>query len=245
MSGGRELEGRAGIITGAGSGIGAAIALELAGRGARLVLGDIALEAARRVAGQVHAGGGTAVAIAADVRRFEAAAALAQACQEQLGAIDFAIANAGIGDVSSVADGDPARWRDVIETNVLGVAYLARAVLPAMRQRRQGHLVIMASVSGRETYVGEPIYIASKWAVVGLGRALRKEALHYGVRVTLIEPGLVDTPLARSTTVGQEWLQRLDPLRPEDVARAVGFALQQPAHVAVNEIVVQPLAQEI
>ena len=103
------------------------------------------------------------------------------------------VANAGAGESSLLVDGDTDRWRTVVETNVLGLAYTIRAVLPEIRDQGHGHIVIVASLSGRITYVGEPLYAASKWAAVGLGGILRREALGYGVRTTLIEPGLVDT----------------------------------------------------
>jgi NADP-dependent 3-hydroxy acid dehydrogenase YdfG len=240
-----QLRGSAGIVTGGGRGIGEATALLLASLGARLVVGDLSSELATAVATRVAAAGGAAVGVAADVRRYEDAARLAESCVRKYSKIDFVVANAGIGEPSTMAEGDPSRWRDVIETNVLGVAYTVRAALPTMQAQRRGHVVLMASVSGRESYVGEPIYVASKWAVVGLGRALRKEVLRHGVRVTLMEPGLVDTPLARSTPLGREWLQTLDPLSAQDVARAVVYALCQPPHVAINEIVLRPLAQEV
>lgn len=240
-----SLRGSAGIITGGGRGIGEATALALARLGAHLVISDLSLELAADVVMRVREAGGAAVGAAADVRRYEDAARLAETCVREHTRIDFVVANAGIGDPGTMAEGDPARWRDVIETNVLGVAYTVRAVLPTMQAQRRGHVVLMASVSGRESYVGEPIYIASKWAVVGLGRALRKEVLPHGIRVTLVEPGLVDTPLARSTPLGQEWLKTLDPLSAQDVARAIAYALCQPPHVAVNEIVLRPLAQEV
>jgi len=239
------LRGRAGIVTGGGQGIGAATVRLLARAGARLVVGDLSAPAAAAVAAGAVAAGGVAVAVAADVRREADCAALAAACRRHFGRIDFVVANAGVGDAGTVAGGDPARWRAVIETNVLGTALTVRAALPEMQAQGRGDVVLVASVSGRESYAGEPIYIASKWAVVGFGRALRKEALAHGVRVTLIEPGLVDTPLARSTPLGQQWLESLTALSADDVARAIAFALAQPPHVALNEIVVRPLAQEV
>jgi NADP-dependent 3-hydroxy acid dehydrogenase YdfG len=114
-----------------------------------------------------------------------------------------------------------------------------------MRDAESGHIVLLASISGRETYVGQPVYIATKWGIVGFGRSLRKELLAHGVRVTLIEPGLVDTDLARSSPLGREFLAQVRALQPEDVARAVLYALEQPPSVSVNELVVQPLDQAI
>jgi NADP-dependent 3-hydroxy acid dehydrogenase YdfG len=235
-----DLAGQAGIITGAGDGIGATTARELAGLGARLVLGDLAAEPIERLATAL----GEARAVHADVRSFEDTTRLAAVCLEAYGRIDFVVANAGVDETTSMTDGDPERWRAVVETNVLGTAYTIRSVLPHMRARGGGHVVLMASVSGRETYVGQPLYVASKWAVIGLGRSLRKEVRGDGIRVTLIEPGLVDTRLSRGSPLGQHLLESIQPLVPADVARAVAYALLQPAHVNVGELLVQPVEQE-
>jgi NADP-dependent 3-hydroxy acid dehydrogenase YdfG len=240
-----SLQGKVGIITGGGSGIGAAIAKQLSAQGAHLVVADVSLQAAEGVAANVRASGGKAIAVAANVRQFPDMQRLHDKAMRAFGHIDFLVANAGIADNSSVADGDPERWRAVIETNLLGVAYAARAVLPTMRRQRSGHIVITASVSGREIYAGESIYIASKWGVVGLGQALRMEARTYGVRVTLIEPGLVDTPMSRANPFAHAWFEKGQALLPDDVANAVTYAVAQPPHMAINEIVLRPLSQEV
>ncbi len=240
-----DLRGRSGIVTGGGQGIGAAIVRRLSRLGANLVVTDLDLARAQSLVGALEAGEGEAVAVAADVRQFAEVEQARDICLDRFGKIDFVVANAGVGDTSTLADGDPERWRTVIETNVLGVAYTIRAVLPPMREQGNGHIVLLASVSGRETYAGEPIYIASKWAIVGLGGALRKETVGSGVRVTLIEPGLVDTPLARSNPFAQTLMETVTPLQDDDVARAVAYALLQPPHMAINEIVLRPVVQEI
>ena len=169
----------------------------------------------------------------------------AELCLSTYGRIDFVVASAGIADTSSMADGDPERWRIVIETNVLGVFHAVRGALPAMQRAGRGHIVLIASLSGREAYVGEPVYIASKWAVVGFGNSLRREASPLGVKVTLIEPGLVDTPMARANPFAKPLFDAFDPLRPEDVADAVEFVLSRPQNVLVRELAMQPLGQEI
>ena len=150
---------------------------------------------------------------------------LAERAVGEWGRIDFLLANAGIADQSSVATGDPAQWRNVVETNLLGVLYSCRAVLPTMLEQASGHILIMSSVSGRESYVGEPVYIATKWAQVGFAHALRLELLETGVRVTVIEPGLVDTPLTRDNLRIRPLLEEIEPLAAEDVARAVDLCL--------------------
>jgi NADP-dependent 3-hydroxy acid dehydrogenase YdfG len=155
------------------------------------------------------------------------------------------VANAGVGSYSSIHDGDPELWRRVVETNLLGVLHTVRATYPHMKEARKGHIVLMASIAGRQTWVGEPIYIATKWGVVGFGWALRKEAIPYNVRVTMIEPGMVDTPLLMETEEGRGELERFAALSIDDVARAVAFSLGQPEGVAVSEIMITPVGPEL
>ncbi len=239
------IAGMAGIVTGAASGIGAAVTRTLAGQGARIVAGDLAEDRLSNFVAGMVAEGSEVVPVAGDVRRFPDVERLRDACLERFGRIDFAVANAGLVDAGTLAEGDPDRWRTVIETNLLGVAYTVRAVLPAMLAQGDGHLILLASVSGREAYAGEPIYAASKWGVVGLGHALRKETVNTGVRVTMIEPGMVDTPLTRANSFAQEWLQRAAPIKDEDIARAIAFVLAQPKYLAINELVLRPISQEV
>jgi NADP-dependent 3-hydroxy acid dehydrogenase YdfG len=240
-----SLAGRAGLVTGAGKGIGAAIAAEVAARGPAVAVADVDADAAQAVAGEIAAAGGRALAAHVDVRRFEEVDRACAACLSELGGLDFVVANAGIGDYSLMSDGDPERWRTLIETNVLGAAYTVRAALPHMKAARRGHVVLMASIAGREAWVGEPIYIASKWAVVGLGRTLRLECAPHDVRVTLIEPSMVDTPLVRGSAEGRKELDDFAALAPADVARAVAFALEQPDGVGVSEIVIRAVGPEL
>lgn len=232
-----------GVITGGLKGIGAASAVAFGRLGARMVLAARSLAGGDELVERVREAGGDAVLESVDVRDAEAQERLARRALEEWGRIDFLLANAGIADQSRVADGDPERWRSVVETNLLGVAYSCRAVLPAMLRQGSGHILIMSSVSGRESYVGEPIYVATKWGQVGFAHALRLELLEPGIRVTLIEPGLVDTPLTRDNPKIRPLLEEIEPLTADDVARAVVFAFQQPPHVAVSEVVVRPQQQ--
>jgi NADP-dependent 3-hydroxy acid dehydrogenase YdfG len=239
-----RLRGLRGVVTGAGSGIGRGCASELVGRGARVVLADVDEERAAEAAGAIE-GEGEAIACGTDVRSWASVEATIATCVDRFGGIDFVVANAGIGDYSALDTGDPERWRRVVETNFLGVLHTVRAALPPMKAQRSGQIVLMASIAGRQTWVGEPVYIATKWGVVGLGWALRKEALEHGVRVTIIEPGMVDTPLVRSTVEGRSELERFAALQVEDVARAVAFALAQPDHAAVSELMITPVGPEV
>jgi NADP-dependent 3-hydroxy acid dehydrogenase YdfG len=231
------------IVTGAASGIGAATARELAADGAAVVLASLPGEDMGSLIAAVEQAGGEALAVPTDVRNAQQCEALATAALERFGRIDLLVANAGIADQTTAHGGDPDRWRRVLETNLLGAAYSVRAVLPSMLERRSGHIVLVASVSGREAYVGEPIYIASKWGLVGYGHALRQEVASANVRVTLIEPGLVDTPLTRGSPTVEPLLRASAPLRPEDVARVIAYAHRQPANVAISEITVRPFPE--
>jgi NADP-dependent 3-hydroxy acid dehydrogenase YdfG len=240
-----RLRGLRGVVTGAGRGIGLGCATELVRRGARVVLADIDGEVAAEAAGSLEGLQGEAVACETDVRSWGSVEHAIASCTETFGGLDFVIANAGIGDYSSLDSGDPERWRRVIETNLLGVLHTVRAALPAMKAQGAGDIVLMASIAGRWTWVGEPVYIAAKWGVVGLGWTLRKEALDYGVRVTMIEPGMVDTPLVRATPEGRSELERFATLQIDDVARAVAFALTQPEGVAISELMINPVGPEL
>jgi NADP-dependent 3-hydroxy acid dehydrogenase YdfG len=240
-----ETPGPVVVITGGLSGIGAAVAREFAAVGARLVLCDRSLEREEAVLGPLRAAGADAVAIAADVREPGAMEAVAAAAVDRHGGLDVLVANAGIADQSSVADGDPARWRAVVETNLLGTIFSARAVLPSMLSAGAGHIFIVSSVSGREAYAGEAAYIASKWGQVGFAHALRLEVRDHGIRVSVVEPGIVDTPLTRGNPVVRPLLEASEPLAPEDVARAIAYAYAQPAHVVLSEVTLRPLRQRV
>ena len=237
-----NLSGAVGLVTGGVSGIGAAITAELRGRGATVVAVDRNAHpgAEPTSSGAVQAGWEAA----GDVRDFATISGISGNVRDQFGRLDFVVANAGITDWGSMSDGDPQRWRDVIDTNVLGVAQTIRATMPVLVAQGRGHIVITASISGRTAYVGEPIYIATKWALVGLSKALRKEARPAGVRVSVIEPGIVDTPLVQQTAEGAAELAAVRALDPQDVARMVTFVLEQPAHVNIDEIMVSPLGQD-
>jgi len=242
-----RLDGPVGIITGALKGIGAATAVEFARGGARLMLIARSLADGDALAEKVRVAGGKAIFESCDVRDFAGVERVVERTVAEFGRIDFLVANAGIADQSLVSDGDPERWRAVVETNILGVLYSTRAVLPRMLAQDSGHIFVMSSVSGREPYVGEPVYIATKWAQVGFVHALRLELLDQGsnVRVTIVEPGLVDTPLTRGNPRSKPLFEQAQPLTPEEVASAVVYAYSQPRNVLVSEITVRPLHQKL
>lgn len=231
------------VITGGLSGIGLATAEAFHKLPAHLVLWDLATAPPADVLAADEGVTVEPIIDHVDVRRFDDVVAAADRVTRRFGRVDALVVSAGITDHSRIDSGDPERWRAVIDTNLLGCLHTVRAVLPTMRQQGHGHIIIVASVSGRETYVGEPAYIASKWGQVGFAHALREEAREYGVRATLIEPGLVDTPLTRDNPIVRPLLDAIEPLTPHHVAAAVLFAFSQPQEVLVSELTVRPLRQ--
>jgi NADP-dependent 3-hydroxy acid dehydrogenase YdfG len=236
--------GRTAIITGAGTGIGASTAEELGRLGMRVVLVGRRPDVLGAQAARLLAAGIDARAMDGDVRDFAALEAIVDRTVEAYGRVDVFVANAAVADFGPIDLADPALWHDVITTNVLGVMYGARAILPQLyRQDGGGHIVIVASGSGRTTYVGEPAYVASKHAVVAFADCLRMEATPRGVRVSVIEPGLVETPLIHVYPEADSLVEGVTPLQPVDIAQAIVYVLQQPAHVNVFEIALRPTTQ--
>jgi NADP-dependent 3-hydroxy acid dehydrogenase YdfG len=235
--------GPTGVITGAGSGIGAATAVEFARLGARLVLASLPTPGLADTVARVDRAGGAAVGVEMDVRDPDAVRDLIDGAATQFGQLDFLIANAGVADQALAIEGDPAVWRRLIETNLLGAMYCVRFALPHMQRQGSGHIMLMASTSGRDAYVGEPAYIASKFGLIGFGHSVRREVARHGIRVTLIEPAAVDTPLTRNAPKVRPLIESIDPLKPEDVARALVYAYQQPAHVVIHELALRALTQ--
>jgi NADP-dependent 3-hydroxy acid dehydrogenase YdfG len=221
------------LITGASTGIGAATARQAVEAGFRVVLSARSEDKLRQLAEELG-GEDRALAVAADVSVWADNETLAQRALERFGRLDVVFANAGFGAQRSFLADSPEHWREMVLTNVLGVAYTIRATLEALRER-EGHMVITSSVAGRRALAGS-LYSASKHAVTAMGEALRQEVNGTGMRVTLIEPGMVDTPFFDNPGEGR--------LQAEDVARAVMFAVAQPPHVDVNEILLRPTAQD-
>lgn len=218
------------LITGASSGIGAATARAAAGAGYRVALAARSKDKLESLV-QELGGPDRALAIACDVREIDDQQAMVARTLETYGQLDAVYANAGIsGAEGGFAGADPHVWREMLLTNVFGVALTVRYSLEALKASR-GHLLLTGSAAGRFVIPGS-MYSASKWAVTGLGHSLREELRGSGVRVTLIEPGMVDTPLFDEPPAYA--------LQPQDIANAVLYALSQPAHVDLNEILIRP-----
>ena len=239
-----DKEFKVAVITGGGTGIGAATALELARHGVKVTVVGRRPEPLRETAAQIAREGGEAVAYAADVRDFPSLERLAKETANRFGRIDLVVPNAAVHDVSDIVDGDPIWWHTLVDINVVGLMNTIRAFLPCMCQQGYGHFIIVSSVSGRVTYVGEPAYVASKHAQVAFADCLRQEVTPQGIKVTVIEPGLVDTPMSQDE-FSRRMKETVTPLEPEDCARAIRFAFEQSPNCTINEIVMRPLKQEL
>lgn len=220
------------LVTGASSGIGAATARHAAELGYRVVLAARREAEIARLAAELG-GPERAIAVTTDVSEWRANEALVARALDAFGRLDVVLANAGFGAQAGWLEDTPERWRAMVLTNVLGAAYTLRAAIPAVTETR-GHLVITGSVGGRRVRPGS-FYSCTKWANTAMGEAIRQDLHGSGVRVTVVEPGTVETGFFATPRPGA--------LRPEDVARAVMYAVGQPPHVDVNELMVRPVAQ--
>jgi NADP-dependent 3-hydroxy acid dehydrogenase YdfG len=221
------------LITGASSGIGAATARLAHAQGWRLVLAARSIERLQELAAELG-GPERAVAVRCDVSDWDDQQRMVAAALETFGRLDVAFANAGFGGPRGFLNDTPEHWREMVLTNVYGAALTLRATIPALRDTR-GHLMLTSSVAGRRVLPGS-MYSCTKHAVTAMGEAARQDLNGSGVRVTLIEPGMTDTPFFEQRPT--------DALADEDIARAVLYAASQPPHVDVNEILVRPTAQD-
>ena len=223
------------VITGASSGIGAATARHAVEAGYRVVLGGRSEDRLAALASELG-GPDQAIARRCDVSDWDDQQALVSLARERFGRLDAFLANAGFGAKRGFLEESVEHWRAMIDTNVLGVALSIRAVLPHFREAGRGHLLITSSVAGRRALPGS-LYSATKFAATAMGEALRQEVSDSDIRVTVIEPGMVDTPFFKSRPSGA--------LADADIAAAVLYALSQPPHVDVNEILVRPVHQPL
>jgi NADP-dependent 3-hydroxy acid dehydrogenase YdfG len=221
------------LITGASSGIGAATARQAAEAGYRLVLAARSTDKIDALA-QELGGGGRALAVTCDVTEWDQQQALVKTALDAFGRLDVAFVNAGFGAPRGFQASDVDHWKSMVLTNVYGAALTIRATLDALKESK-GHLLLTGSVAGRRAVPGS-LYSSTKWAVTGMGESLRQELNDTGVRVTVIEPGMTDTPFFENPL-------EIEPLQAADIARAVMFAVQQPPHMDVNEILIRPTAQ--
>ncbi len=238
------------LITGASSGIGAACARKFAQAGAKLVLAARRLERLQQMAMALEAEFGTqAYLLEMDVRdRFQVESTL-NSLPEPWATIDILINNAGLSrGLNKLHEGSIQDWEEMIDTNVKGLLYVTRCVVPGMVSRNRGHVVNLGSIAGHETYPKGNVYCATKAAVRTLTEGLKQDLLGTAVRVTTVDPGLVETEFSEIRFRGdgdraKQVYQGMTPLTPEDVAEVILFATTRPVHVNLSEILMVPTDQ--
>lgn len=239
------------VITGASAGIGESCARAFARKNHRLFLGARRIDRLRRLKEELLNQG------ASEVYEYQLDVTddrlVSQFCQESLevaqGQIDCVINNAGLAlGLEPIAEGNPKDWQKVLDTNVMGVLRICRGLLSQMINQASGHLIFLSSIAAHQVYEGGGVYCASKHAVKALAQALKLELNGTGIRVTTIDPGMVETEFSRVRFRGDrkkaaQVYQGLAPLTGEDIANSVLFAFEQPAHVNLDQLIVMPTAQ--
>ena len=243
-------KGHVALVTGASSGIGKATALALAAHGIRVAVAARRADRLEALVGRIQQAGGEALALSVDVTDEPQVQAMVRCTQEQWGRLDILVNSAGLMLLGPIAGAETEDWRRMISTNLLGLLYTTHAVLPLMKAQGNCHIVNISSVAGRTARAGSGVYNATKWGVGAFSEALRQECFQDHIRVTLIEPGVVATDLASHITqaaareTALRRIQEIMPLQSEDVANAIVYAVTQPSHVNVNEILLRPTEQE-
>jgi len=244
-----NIEGKVVVITGASSGLGEAAARHLSSLGATVVLGARRADRIQALANELIARGGQAFAVATDVTQFDQVQRLVDIAVQTYGRIDVIINNAGLMPQSPLDRRKVEDWNRTIDVNIKGVLYGIGAVLPHMQKQRFGHIINVSSVAGHKVRAGGAVYAATKHAVRVISEGLREEVKPYDIRTTLISPGAVDTELTDSITEpdvaeNMKKFYAQVALPADSFARAVAFAISQPAEVDINEILYRPTRQE-
>ena len=239
-----DLRGKAALVTGASSGIGEAIAQELVKRGACVALfarrANRLQELSQRLAGQGYE---KPLIVPGDVSKPEDVQNLVNQIVQRCGKLDIVIANAGFGYRASIVDGDPQRWKKVLDTNVYGLLLTLKYGVEQLLKQGSGHVVVTSSVSGRAVIAGGAVYSGSKFAVNAIAEALREEVGQQGIRVTTVAPGAVETDFAEAAGYppeAMEALEQIEPLQAQEFARVVIQVLEQPRNVDIAELTVYP-----
>jgi NADP-dependent 3-hydroxy acid dehydrogenase YdfG len=242
---------RVAVVTGASSGIGEATARALAREGFAVALAARREERINELAEEISGGGGKALAIPTDVADANAAATLITTTKDEFGSVDVLINNAGVMLLGPLLGADLEHWQRMVHVNLLGLIYCTHHALPIMQEQGGGHVVNVSSVAGRTARLGSGVYNATKWGVGAFSESLRQEALNYNVRVTIVEPGYVDTELqghnehpmvVERMAKDKEQIGKV--LEADDIANAIVYAVTQPEHVSINEVLVRPTRQQ-
>jgi NADP-dependent 3-hydroxy acid dehydrogenase YdfG len=242
---------RVAVVTGASSGIGEATAKALAREGYAVALAARREDRINELAEQISSGGGKALSVPTDVANAASAQRLIQTTKDELGSVDVLVNNAGVMLLGPILGADLEHWQRMVNVNVLGLMYCTHTALPIMQEQGSGHIVNVSSVAGRVARLGSGVYNATKWGVGAFSESLRQEALNYGVRVTIVEPGYVDTEL-QGHNEHPMVVERMEKdkqqigkvLEADDIANAIVYAVQQPEHVSINEVLIRPTKQQ-
>ena len=244
------LNGKLVFITGASSGIGQATARLFAASGARLLLCARREEKLTELARELLTAGAEDVyTFRLDIRDREAVEKTLADLPEEWRAIDLLVNNAGLSrGLSKLYEDDPQNWEEMLDTNVKGLLYITRAVVPGMVERGRGHVISLGSTAGHQTYANGAVYCASKAAERVISEGLKLDLMGTPVRVTTIDPGMVETEFSAvrfrgDTDRADKVYQNITPLKPEDVAEAIGWAASQPAHVNIHSILLTSIDQ--
>jgi NADP-dependent 3-hydroxy acid dehydrogenase YdfG len=244
-----NIAGKVVLVLGGAGGIGSAAAQDLAAKGAKLAIADINEARAEIVVTAIRTSGGEGCAYPVDVTKKEQVKALVENVVRDFGSLDALINCAGIMFVRPLIEINTAEWETTIDLNVKGSLWAIAAVLPVFLEQQRGHIINLSSVHGLKVFSpGGAVHSASKFALRALSEGLRAELASTPIRSSLITPGAVDTGIQYKTT-GSDSARMIEiyknAIPPEAVARAIAFAMEQPANVDVNEIVVRPTAQAI
>jgi NADP-dependent 3-hydroxy acid dehydrogenase YdfG len=244
-----KLDDKVAVITGASSGIGEATAEALAAEGAAVVVAARREERLEDLVGRINGNRGKALGVACDVTDEQQAHDLIKRGRDEFGRVDILVNNAGVMQLSKVQKGLSDEWRTMFEVNVLGLLYATDAAIEVMKEQGSGHLVNISSLASRGTRPGVGVYSGTKMAVNGISESLRQELLEDNIRVTMVEPGAVETELPDHITDEEareglsSLLEQLVPLKAEDIANAVVYVVTQPERVSINEILIRPSQQ--
>lgn len=246
----KRLENKVAIVTGASSGIGEATAIALAAEGARVTIAARRADRLEALAQRIQKVGSEALVSVTDVAQAEQVYQMVNRTRERWGRVDILVNNAGVMLLGPVDGANIADWRRMLDINVWGLMVATHAVLPIMKAQGGGDIVNVSSVAGRQTSAFAAVYSATKFAVYAFSEGLRKQETKNHIRVILIEPGVVATELTDHITHEptkrdiKEWIRGMEPLKSEDIASAILFAVTQPRHVSVNEVLVRPTEQD-
>ncbi|MBI4364271.1 MAG: SDR family NAD(P)-dependent oxidoreductase [Candidatus Latescibacteria bacterium] len=245
-----ELKGRWALVTGATSGFGMAVARALAAQGCHVAITGRRADRLQALGREIRDRHSVeSVSLTFDVRDPTQVRAILGGATELLSRLDVLVNNAGLAlALDPIQSGDTADWDQMIDTNVKGLLYVTRTVLPGMVERRQGHVVNVGSIAGHQVYGGGAVYCATKFAVRAISDGLRYDVLGTGVRVSNVEPGLAETEFSEVRFKGNRAragsvYDGMTPLRPEDVAEAVVWCLTRPPHVNVQSVMILPTDQ--